>query len=124
MQFVIIGLDGTDVEAPARRQAVRQDHIAMGDKLLESGNLWYGAALLNDDGSMKGSMYVVNFPSEKELQEYLDKEPYVIGEVWKDITVHKSNTRDPWQFNRPEDWFRNLGDICSCRAIKITLNFY
>jgi hypothetical protein len=29
MQFVIIGLDGTDDEAPARRQAVRQDHIAM-----------------------------------------------------------------------------------------------
>lgn len=105
MQFVIIGLDGTDENAPARRQAARQDHIAMGDKLLESGNLWYGAALLNDDGSMKGSMYVVNFPSEKELRECLDKEPYVMGEVWKDIQIHKSNTRDPWQFNRPEDWF-------------------
>lgn len=106
MQFVIIGLDGTDEEASARRQAVRQDHIAMGDKLLESGNLWYGAALLNDDGTMKGSMYVMSFPAEKELQEYLKKEPYVIGEVWKDITIHKSNTRDPWQFNRPEDWFK------------------
>jgi uncharacterized protein YciI len=105
MQFVIIGLDGTDENAPARRQAARHDHIAMGDKLLESGNLWYGAALLNADGSMKGSMYVVSFPSEKELQEYLDKEPYVMGEVWRDIQIHKSNTRDPWQFNRPEDWF-------------------
>ena len=92
MQFVIIGLDGTDENAPARRQAARHDHIAMGDKLLESGNLWYGAALLNADGSMKGSMYVVSFP-------------YVMGEVWRDIQIHKSNTRDPWQFNRPEDWF-------------------
>lgn len=106
MQFVIIGLDGIDEEASARRQAVRQDHIAMGDKLLESGNLWYGAALLNDDATMKGSMYVMNFKSEKELQEYLDIEPYVVGEVWKDITIHKSNTRDPWQFNRPEEWFK------------------
>ena len=34
MQFVIIGLDGTDKDAPSRRQAVRQHHIAMGDKLL------------------------------------------------------------------------------------------
>ena len=51
-------------------------------------------------------MYVIIFASQKELQEYLDKEPYVIGEVWKDITVHKSNTRDPWQFNRPEEWFK------------------
>lgn len=106
MQFVVIGLDGTDKDAPARRQAVRQDHIAMGDKLLESGNLWYGAALLHDDGSMKGSMYVVSFPSEEELQQWLDEEPYVKGGVWQDIKIHKSNTRDPWQFNRPEEWFK------------------
>jgi uncharacterized protein YciI len=103
MQFVIIGLDGADKDAPARRQAARHDHIAMGDKLLESGNLWYGAALLHDDGTMKGSMYVVNFASEEELQEWLSKEPYVTGEVWKSITVHKSNTREPWQFNRPKE---------------------
>lgn len=105
MQFVIIGLDGTDKDAPARRRAVRQDHIAMGDKLLVSGNLWYGAALLHDDGSMKGSMYVVDFESESRLQEYLKQEPYVVGDVWQDITIHKSNTRDPWQFNRTQEWF-------------------
>jgi uncharacterized protein YciI len=105
MQFVIIGLDGIDKEAPARRQAVRQDHIDMGDKLLQSGNLWYGAALLNEDGSMKGSLYVVSFQSEKELQAWLDVEPYVKGGVWKDLTIHKSNTRNPWQFNRSEEWF-------------------
>jgi len=106
MQFVIIGLDGTDEGAPARRQAVRQQHIEMGNKLLASGNLWYGAALLHDDGSMKGSMYVVSFSSEAELHGWLDKEPYVQNGVWKDITIHKSNTRDPWQFNRSEEWFR------------------
>lgn len=105
MQFVIIGLDGSDKNAPARRRKVRQDHIKMGDKLLADGNLWYGAALLHDDGSMKGSMYVVAFPSEKELEAWLDIEPYVIGEVWKEISIHKSNTRDPWQFNRDQSWF-------------------
>ncbi len=106
MQFVIIGLDGTDKDAPTRRQLVRQDHIKMGDKLLASGNLWYGAALLHDNGSMKGSMYVVNFESEEKLQEYLKKEPYIVGDVWLDVTIHKSNTRDPWQFNRDESWFK------------------
>ncbi len=105
MQFVVIGLDGTDEKALERRMAVRADHIAMGDKLLESGNLWYGAALLNEDGTMKGSMYVVSFPSEKELQEWLTVEPYVVGKVWQDLTIHKSNTRDPWQFNHPKEFF-------------------
>lgn len=106
MQFVIIGLDGTDNEAPVRRQAVREDHIKIGDELLASGNLWYGAALLHDDGSMKGSMYVMSFGSEEELNEYFKHEPYIVGDVWRDITVHKSNTRDPWQFSRPKEWFK------------------
>ncbi|MDZ7786458.1 MAG: YciI family protein [Candidatus Saccharibacteria bacterium] len=106
MQFVIIGLDGTDNEAPARRQKVRQDHIKKGDELLASGNLWYGAALLHDDGSMKGSMYVMYFDNQEDFDDYLKTEPYVVGDVWKDITVHKSNTRDPWQFNRSEEWFK------------------
>jgi uncharacterized protein len=105
MQFVIIGLDGIDKDASARRQAVREGHIAMGEKLLALHNLWYGAALLNDDGSMKGSLYVVSFPSEKELHEWLDKEPYVVGDVWRDITIHESNTRDPWQYSHVQEWF-------------------
>lgn len=106
MQFVLVGLDCKDKEAPARRQAVRRDHIVMGERLFKSGNLLYGAALLNDDGSMKGSMYVMNFDSEKELKKWLNTEPYVIGGVWKDLTIHKSNTREPWQFNRPKEWFK------------------
>jgi uncharacterized protein YciI len=107
VQFVIVGLDGTDSEAPNRRQAVRKHHIAMGEKLLAAGNLWFGAALLHDDGSMKGSLYIVNFPSEKALHEYLDEEPYNTGKVWKDITIHKSNTRDPWQYSHSQDWFEH-----------------
>lgn len=105
MQFTIIGLDGTDAEAPKRRQAVRSDHIKLGDELVASGNLWYAAALLHDDGSMKGSVYVVDFENEGALDEYMEKEPYVTGDVWRDVTVHKSNTRDPWQFNRDKSWF-------------------
>lgn len=49
---------------------------------------------------MKGSVFMVDFPSEKELNEWLEKEPYVTGKVWKKITIHKCSTRDPWQFNR------------------------
>ena len=105
MQFVIIGLDGTDVDAPARRQSVRSDHIAFGEELLKSGSLLYGAVLLNDNGTMKGSMYVVDFESEVEFKEYLKIEPYIIGKVWQNVTIHKSNTRDPWQYNRPKEWF-------------------
>ena len=41
MQFLVIGHDGKDEKAMERRQAVRQAHIDLGDKLLKSGNMWY-----------------------------------------------------------------------------------
>lgn len=111
MQFLVIGLDGTDDKAMDRRLAVRDQHIALGDELLASGAMWYGAALLHDDGSMKGSMIMVDFPSEKELDEWLDREPYVVGGVWQDVTIHKCNTRDPWQFNRDKEWFEKRSNM-------------
>jgi len=101
MQFVILGLDGTDNEASERRSKARPAHIAEGDRLLALGNLKYGAALLHDDGAMKGSLYVVDFDSEEALNTWLQTEPYITGEVWSQVTVHKSNTRNPWQFNTP-----------------------
>ena len=105
MQFLVIGMDGTDAGAKDRRATFRADHIALGDKLVASGNMWYGAALLNDDGSMKGSMLMMSFPSEKELQAWLDIEPYKTGGVWEQVYIHKCKTRDPWQFNRPKEFF-------------------
>ena len=105
MQFLVIGKDGTDEKAQERRQAVRPAHIALGEKLLVSGNLWYGAALLDDAGQMIGSMFVMNFPSKKELQEWLDQEPYVTGEVWKSVEIQKCNVRDPWQFSKPKEYY-------------------
>ncbi len=105
MQFIVIGLDGTDDDAQERRAKVRQAHIDLGEELRLAGNMWYGAALLHDDGTMKGSMILVDFKSEIELHDWLDREPYVVGDVWREITIHKSNTRDPWQFNRSKEWF-------------------
>ena len=109
MQFLIIGMDGTDDMALNRRLAVRADHIALGDQLLASGNMLYGAALLDDSGKMKGSMLLMNFASEEALREWLAKEPYVTGDVWRSVEIHKCNVRDPWQFNRPKKFFERMG---------------
>jgi uncharacterized protein len=108
MQFFIKGLDGKDSEAINRRLAARENHIALGDKLLTSGNMWYGAVLKDDEGNMNGSVFIMDFPSEKELQEWLDVEPYVTGNVWKHIEIHKANVREPWKFNRSKEFFYSL----------------
>ncbi len=105
MQFLVIGHDGTDEKATERRQAVRRAHIDLGDNLVRSGNIWYGAVLLDENGSMNGSMLMMDFENRDKLQEWLDKEPYVTGKVWERIEIYPCNTRDPVQFNRPKEFY-------------------
>ncbi|HEY1835920.1 MAG TPA: YciI family protein [Candidatus Saccharimonadales bacterium] len=112
MQFLIIGRDGKDDKAMERRLKARPNHISMGEKLRQSGNMRYGTALWDDQNQMIGSALLMDFPSEKELHEWLDVEPYVTGKVWQKVEIQKCNVRDPWQFNRPKEWFgaRSAGE--------------
>lgn len=86
MQFLVCGYDGTDDEALERRLRVRDDHIALGDKLVERGNMLFGVALLDGD-RMIGSALVVDFPSREALDAWLEIEPYMVGNVWQRVEI-------------------------------------
>jgi hypothetical protein len=51
------------------------------------GKYLYGVATLSENGDMNGSVMVLDFPSRKELDEYLKTEPYVINKVWEKIEI-------------------------------------
>ncbi len=87
MQFLVIGYDGKDSQALERRLAVREDHLAMGDKMRDAGTMLYGAAILDEEGKMVGSAIICDFKSRKELDEWLEIEPYVTGNVWQEIKI-------------------------------------
>lgn len=87
MQFCVIGFDGDDAEALKRRLAARDQHIALSDEAIKKGEQIMGAAILDEQEQMCGSIMIVDFPSEKELEEWLDNEPYVTGEVWQEIQI-------------------------------------
>jgi hypothetical protein len=87
MQFVIIAHDGDDDNALARRLAARDQHLALSDAAVKTGEQLVGAALLDDAGKMRGSVMIVDYPSRKEVDEWLAREPYVTGGVWKRIEV-------------------------------------
>lgn len=87
MQFILRGHDGSDREAPARRQAVRENHLDNARKLKESGNFIWGGALLDDKGNMVGSVIVYDFPSREELDRMLETEPYITGGVWEKVVI-------------------------------------
>jgi uncharacterized protein YciI len=88
MQFIVLAFDGTDAEAPARRQAARPAHLKMVEEATARGQQILGVAVLDDAGKMIGSLMVMDFPTRRELDNWLQKEPYVTGKVWEKIEVY------------------------------------
>lgn len=86
-QFLVIAYDGTDPEAPARRQAVRAAHLEGARRMAERGEIIAGGAILDEAGNMIGSSTIVEFPSREDLDAWLARDPYVTGGVWQRIEV-------------------------------------
>ena len=57
----------------------------MGKQIICAGGL------LDDEGKMKGSALVMEFPDRAALDEYLKSEPYVVEDVWRKIEVEPMN---------------------------------
>ncbi|MBU1700389.1 MAG: hypothetical protein KJ970_08580 [Candidatus Eisenbacteria bacterium] len=91
MQFIVIAYDGTDDQALERRLASREIHLEQAKEMFKSGKWLYAAGILDDGGKMVGSMIICDFPSRAELQEeWLNHEPYVIGDVWDRIEINRA----------------------------------
>jgi uncharacterized protein YciI len=88
-QFIIIAHDATDEGAYERRLKARDAHVQGINKLRASGNIAIGVAMLDDNEKMCGSVMVVNFPSRSDLDTWMKIEPYVTGNVWGEVKIHK-----------------------------------
>lgn len=87
MQFVIRAIDGEG--KLAKRMEVRPRHFEGMERLKD--HLVCAGGLLDEAGHLKGSVLVMEFPSRKELDEYLAHEVYVVEHVWEQITVDTMN---------------------------------
>lgn len=87
MQYIITAYDGADEKAIERRLMAREAHLKSVEERVKEGQHLYGAAILDDNGKMRGSMKVVDFPSREELENWLRVEPYVVANVWQKIEI-------------------------------------
>jgi uncharacterized protein YciI len=87
MQFLIVAYDGTDPKALERRMAARDAHLEGARRMKAEGSFIEGGAILNDSGSMIGSMMLVEFESDSDMRQWLDNDPYIKGGVWEKIDV-------------------------------------
>lgn len=86
-QYLILAQDDTDSEAQNRRLKARPFHLETAKKLRENGNLILGGATLDESEAMNGSVMIVEFANEIELQAWLKNDPYVTQGVWKSIEI-------------------------------------
>lgn len=87
MQFIVKAYDGEGVLD--KRMEVRPRHLE-GMKRLGRHVICAGG-LLDENGKMKGSALVMEFPDRAALNEYLANEPYVVEGVWQKVEVEIMN---------------------------------
>lgn len=85
--YLIIGRDHPN--KLERRLAARDAHVELGDKLVRDGKLTYGGAMLDDEGTMIGSILVGHFESRQELDDWLKIEPYVTEDIWSEVEIRE-----------------------------------
>lgn len=87
VRYVVHAYDATDAAALDRRMAARPGHFEGARRLNEAGHFVLGGALLSPEGQMIGSMMLLDFADETELQAWLSWEPYVQQGVWEKIDI-------------------------------------
>ncbi|UCH75236.1 MAG: hypothetical protein JSU82_05170 [Rhodospirillales bacterium] len=88
MEYLVVALDGTDAEAPGRRTAAREAHLAGIAALTEQGIFRAGGAILDDDGNMVGSAVIYECPDRNAVEQHVANDPYSKGDVWRDVTIY------------------------------------
>ena len=87
LQYVVIAEDGNDADALNRRMQARPAHFEGARNLKVKDQFLIGGAMLDEQGTMRGSVMIVQFETEAALNEWLSQEPYINGRVWEKIQV-------------------------------------
>jgi len=87
MQFLLIAFDGKDTGAIDRRMKSRPDHLEKIAIVKKAGQFLCGGAILNNEGTMIGSMILYEAENREALDKLLENEPYIYNRVWEKIEI-------------------------------------
>jgi uncharacterized protein YciI len=86
-QYLVTAYDYTDADAFQRRMNVRPHHLDGARELKANGNYVIGGAMLNDEGKMIGSIMIIQFETEEELQLWQQNEFYITQKIWESYDI-------------------------------------
>ena len=85
---IVVAQDGADDGAEARRLAARPAHFERVRSLAEDGTLLFGGAMTDACGRMTGSVAVTRHLSHDAARAFWAADPYVAGDVWREMAFH------------------------------------
>ena len=88
MLYIALAHDGTDPEAAARRQRVRATHLEGIRPAVDSGMLQLGGAILDDAGTMIGSVLLLEAESADAARDFIDNDIYSREGVWQNVEIY------------------------------------
>jgi uncharacterized protein YciI len=86
-QYLITAYDHTDTGALQRRMNVRPHHLDGAKELREKGHYIIGGAILDEEGKMIGSVMILQFETEGELEAWKQSEPYITQKIWESVDI-------------------------------------
>ena len=87
MQYIITAYDGENMLE--KRMEVRPRHLENMTRV--KGKVLCAGGILDEEGTMKGSMLVIDFAEKADLDDYLQNEPYIKEKVWEKVHVENMN---------------------------------
>src|SRR5438105_6272261 len=87
VHYLVLAYDQPGAEGQRRRAQARERHLAQAASM-SAVTAVFGAAILDEQGAMIGSMLVMAADTREDLDSWLRIEPYVVDEVWHQVTVH------------------------------------
>lgn len=88
MTFFVLAHDGTDPDAPARRQRVRKQHLAEIQTAVADGTIQLGGAILGEAGEMVGSALLLEAESTEAVRAVLENDVYFKTGVWQRFEIY------------------------------------
>ncbi|HEY8780434.1 MAG TPA: YciI family protein [Mucilaginibacter sp.] len=93
-QYLITAYDYTDTGALQRRMNVRPHHLDEVRELKAKDHYILGGAILDDEAKMIGSVMIMQFATEEELEVWKQSEPYITQKIWESVDIKPFKVAD------------------------------
>ena len=93
-QYLVTAYDHTTEGAIQHRMDVRPHHLDWARELKANGNYILGGAILNEEEDMIGTVMILQFENEEELQAWQQGEPYITQKVWESVDIKPFRVAD------------------------------